>query len=417
MKTFLAACILLVAAPLLTSAKPLSEEVLKGLCRDANFAMQTAADATAKQAAFDEVTAKWSKRNDISQISTPQVSMLFEYGGLSLDAYLRRWIEPTLTSKANEDAAFAFLAWKFMPENDGFMHSPKETDMFIRFLMDKKLQNVINDIPTCAADILAALATMKDANWQTEGFPLAVLTFVKCTLPESQVMECVKAFNSAARAEGITDDQREAIRLECVKQYERLKSSTDIARKQKVCSENIAYLNGPFACGQLVGNAAPDLHFHRVMRQAGDSVATLPVQTLADFKGKVVLIDFWGTKCVPCVKSFPEVAELQNHYEGKDVVILGVTSLQGYFVDTPNHRTVQCRNQPEKELGCFPGYMKGMGINWTIGVSEEDVMNTDYGVLAIPHITIIDRQGRVRYNAINTDNEGKIALIDQLLNE
>ncbi len=400
---------------LLAQGKKISEETIRDFCRDANQALQTATTDEARQTAFNAHANKWFGAKDLEQISATQVDQFFEAGGLNLDKYMRAWLEPTLAAKSGKEADFAFLAWKYMPENDGFMHSDKETRALIQFLNAPSLQSIIDKNPTYTQDVLNALTTMKDANWHTEGFPEAVIRMMQTTLPEASVMECVKAFNSIARVDSISPAYRDAVRKACIEQYDRLDKSLDNARKQKACRENVKYLNGPFACGTLVGVEAPEVHFLRVLKEQGDSVAQMPIHTLADLKGKVVLMDFWGTKCVPCIQSFPEVAEIQKHFEGKDVVILGITSLQGYFVDTPNHRTVQCRNNPEKEMGCFPAYMKAMGMNWHVAISEEDVMNTDFGVLAIPHITLIDREGRVRYNAINADKDEKIKLIEQLL--
>lgn len=412
-------CVILLFSLISTLAmgKKITDESLKNLCREAGHAISLVADEAGKQAAFDAETAKWSKDYDLKQITAVQVDFLFDAGGLNLSKYLRQWLEPVLTSKAEKESSFAFLAWKYMPENDGFMHSPKETQALLRFLAAQDLQSQIDAHNDYALEVLSALATMKDANWHTEGFPEAIRRFMECQLPELSVLDCVKAFNSIARVDEIDVAHREAIRKACVSQYQQLEKKLDNARKQKICQEQIKYLEGPFACGTLVGSKAPELHFLRVFKDQGDSVATVPVARMDDLKGKVVLIDFWGTKCVPCIQSFPEIAELQKRYEGKDLVILGITSLQGYFVDTPNHRTIQCRNNPEKELGCFPAYMKGMNINWHIGITEEDVMNTDYGVLAIPHVTLIDKKGVVRYNAINLDNEEKSKLIDSLLVE
>ena len=400
---------------LMAQGKKINEENIRSFCRDANQAVQTATTDDARQTAFTTQASQWFSAKDLEQISAKQVDELFEAGGLTLDRYMRLWLEPTLTAKAAKEPAFAFLTWKYMPENDGFMHSDKETQALIRFLSAPTLQSVIEQNPTYPLDVLNALTTMKDANWHTQGFPEAVTAMMQTRLPEASVLECVKAFNSIARVDTIAADHRNAIRQACIAQYDRLEKSLDNARKKKTCQENIKYLRGPFACGTLVGGEAPEVHFLRVFKQQGDSVAQMPIHTLADLKGKVVLMDFWGTKCVPCVQSFPEVAEIQKHFEGKDVVILGITSLQGYFVDTPNHRTVQCRNNPEKELGCFPAYMKAMGMNWHVAVSEEDVMNTDFGVLAIPHVTLIGRDGRVVHNAVNADKEEKIKLIEQLL--
>lgn len=407
----------LFAVSMMAYGKKITDEALKDFCREASHVVLAAETEEAKQGAFDALASKWSKDYDVRQMTAEQVEFLFETGGLNIERYVRKWLEPTLLAKAEKDGAFAFLAWKRMPENDGFMHSPKETDALLRFLSVNDLQNQFDAHPDYAQEILASLATMKDANWHTAGFPEAIRRCLSCKLPELSVIECVKAFNSIARVDEIENEHRDGIRKLCLEQYQKLESALDNPRKKKMCQEQIKYLQGPFACGTLVGGKAPALHFLRAFKQVDDSIAVVEMKTMDDLVGKVVLLDFWGTKCVPCLQSFPEIAELQKHIDGKDVVVLGITSLQGYFVDTPNHRTIQCRNNPEKELGCFPAFMKGMGVNWHIGVTEEDVMNTDYGVLAIPHVTIIDKKGNVRYNAVNLDNEGKIKLIEELLAE
>src|SRR5438105_6517188 len=71
----------------------------------------------------------------------------------------------------------------------------------------------------------------------------------------------------------------------------------------------------------LVGKAAPELHF------TWSSKAGL--KTLADLRGRVVVLDFWATWCGPCVGSFPQVREHVAHFKGSPVTFLGVTSLQG----------------------------------------------------------------------------------------
>lgn len=397
--------------------KKITEESIKNFCRDAGQAIAAEATEDAKQTAFDALASNWSKQYDVQQITDVQVEMFFENGGLNLDKYMRRWLEPILVAKSEKDTSFAFLAWKHMPENDGFIHSDKEIAALMRFLNSADLQSQLDSHTDYSTEVLGALSTMKDVNWNTEGFPEAIRKFMNCKLPELAVLDCVKAFNSIARVDNVDNGHREAIRISCVNHYKELLKSLDNPRKQKNCEEQIKYLEGPFACGTLVGGKAPAIHIIRAFKDNGSSVETVEIKSLDDLKGKVVLIDFWGTKCVPCIQSFPEIAELQKHFDGKDVVILGITSLQGYFVDTPNHRTIQCRNNPEKELGCFPDFMKAMNVNWTIAVTEENVMNTDFGVLAIPHVTIIDKEGKVRYNAVNLDNEEKSKLIESLLAE
>lgn len=411
------ACTMILLSLAASAAKRPTDEALKEFCRNANNALVAIADEAQKQAEFARMAADWEKTYSLQQITPAQVESVFQFGGIAMDKYLRVWLEPILESSAAKQTEMAFLRWKYMPENDGFMHTPKETTALIAFLNANDLDRVISSHADYSQDVFSALSTMKDANWHTDGFPTAVNRLLGCTLSETAAMECVKAFNSIARVDSIETAQRETIRLSCLSQYKSLLAKLDVPRKQKACREQIAYLEGPFACGKLIGAQAPQLHFLRVFHQEGDDVVTCDIPTLESLRGKVVMIDFWGTKCVPCIQSMPEIAELQKHFEGKDVVILGVTSLQGYFADMQNHRTIQCRNNPEKELGCFPPFMKQMGINWHIAISEEDVMNTDYGVLAIPHVTIIDRKGNVRHNAVNASADEKIELINALLAE
>lgn len=415
MLKYLLSLIFLLASTFMWAAKPPTDEQLKAFCRDAGAAMMGCETLEAQQEAFNKVATQFAATADITKITSQQVNLLFENGGMTLDRLLRVWLEPTFQQRAKTETIFAFYLWKYMPENDGFMHGEKETAAFVDFLAAKDLQKVINEHSEVTIDVFDAMPTMKDANWHTEGFAEGMLRLMNCNISDKAVMECVKVFNSIARVDTIDAGLRDQFRTICRDKYSALASTLESQRKIKACKEQIKYLEGPFACGTLVGSKAPELHFIRVFKQNNGEVEILPAASLDAFKGKVVMLDFWGTKCVPCLQAFPELAEIQTYFEGKDVVILGITSLQGYFVDA-NKRTIQCLNDKEKEMSFFPEYMKAKGITWTIGISEEDVMNSDYGALAIPHVVVIDKDGIVRHNAVNGDKETKIKLIENYLN-
>ena len=70
----------------------------------------------------------------------------------------------------------------------------------------------------------------------------------------------------------------------------------------------------PVANTLLVGRPAPAFRLI--------SLAKKPVQ-LRDFRGKVVVLDFWETSCAPCVKAMPQLEQLQDQY-GDKVVVIGV---------------------------------------------------------------------------------------------
>lgn len=160
----------------------------------------------------------------------------------------------------------------------------------------------------------------------------------------------------------------------------------------------------------LVGSPAPELDFTWV--NDGETAK------LSELQGKVVVLDFWATWCGPCVRSFPHVKELTEHYAGSEVEIIGVTSLQGqvHGLDTA---PIDVRNDPAKEYALMNDYIAKMGINWTIAFSEQEVFNPDYGITGIPHMAIIAPDGTIRHRGLHPamPHEEKLAMIDAILEE
>ena len=160
----------------------------------------------------------------------------------------------------------------------------------------------------------------------------------------------------------------------------------------------------------VVGKTAPALTF---------LWSTQPgLKSLSDLKGKVVVLDFWATWCGPCIATFPQIRELVEHYKGADVVVVGVTSLQGYVSGLEPAR-IDTKGDPAKEFALMPDFIKAKNMTWTVAFSDERVFNPDYGVTGIPHMAIIAPDGTVRHNGLHPGmpHAEKLALIDALLAE
>jgi len=160
----------------------------------------------------------------------------------------------------------------------------------------------------------------------------------------------------------------------------------------------------------LVGKAAPNLNFTWRSDEGP--------KTLAEYKGKVVILDFWATWCGPCIASFPKIQELIEHYKGSEVVVIGVTSLQGFVAGLEGGR-VDTKGNPEKEMALMNDFMKAKSMTWTVAFSQEEVFNPDYGVTGIPYVAIIAPDGTVRHAGLHPGNPlaEKAEKIDAILKE
>ena len=68
-------------------------------------------------------------------------------------------------------------------------------------------------------------------------------------------------------------------------------------------------------CSVLPGAMAAGFTFHDLQGQA---------QRLSDYRGKWVLVNFWATWCPPCLEEIPDLSDLHQAHQRKDLVVIGV---------------------------------------------------------------------------------------------
>lgn len=174
------------------------------------------------------------------------------------------------------------------------------------------------------------------------------------------------------------------------------------------------YFAGAYVRGKLINHAAPKVDIQWASQGTP--------KTFADFKGKVVLIDFWATWCGPCVRAFPHMRDLKERYKDSNVEILGVTSLQGYHMartlsEGSKAERIDCKDDAKKEMGLMPTFVKDMNMTWPIVFTDESCFNPDFGVMGIPHLAILDPDGKVRFNELRPGDPKLEEKIDNLLKE
>lgn len=138
----------------------------------------------------------------------------------------------------------------------------------------------------------------------------------------------------------------------------------------------------------LLGQTAPTLTFQWANRTG--------LTTLSDLRGSVVVLDFWATSSVPSVRAFPSIRALAERYEGRPVVLLSVTRLQGSITGL-GPAPIDTAGDPERERSLLATYVRERDLTWTIALADDPASFDAFAVSRLPARVIIDAAGTVRY--------------------
>ena len=128
-----------------------------------------------------------------------------------------------------------------------------------------------------------------------------------------------------------------------------------------------------------------------------DDLVTGKHVNVKDYRGRVLLIDFWATWCDPCIESFPRLKELLTQHEG-NVNMIGISCDLTPSAEVAKRRVLACLNKHE--------------INWPVVISPR--FQRHWGVQGIPTIFAIDRRGILR----STNAQRNLPeVVEELLNE
>src|SRR5215470_9327512 len=126
------------------------------------------------------------------------------------------------------------------------------------------------------------------------------------------------------------------------------------------------------ACGEI-GSRLPDF---TVEDLRGHTISS------ADFRGKVVLVDFWATWCQPCKKEMPGYQKLLDRYGSAGFAVVGF-----------KFDTMMDTEDPLQ-------FAKKIGVHYPLAVATDDLKQKFGGIEGLPTTMIYDRQGILRKKEI-----------------
>ncbi len=124
-------------------------------------------------------------------------------------------------------------------------------------------------------------------------------------------------------------------------------------------------------------------------------------RTLQDYKGKVVLLNFWATWCPPCLREMPAMQKLYDRYRAKGFDVVAISVDQGGKVEVQK-------------------FIDENKLTFPVILDPTHAAKGSYKVRALPTNYLLDRQGRVIAWGMGSrewDGESAFGLIEQLLAE
>lgn len=133
---------------------------------------------------------------------------------------------------------------------------------------------------------------------------------------------------------------------------------------------------GPTANTDAPPNAGSDVFTHPLLDLDGRTT------NLAAFRGKVTLIDFWGTWCPACIKGMPHLARLDREFGPRGLQIVGIAYEEG----PPLEQTQRVRFVAQRQSVNYP---------LLLGTAQNCAVLRHYQVTRYPTLVLLDEQGQL----------------------
>ena len=131
--------------------------------------------------------------------------------------------------------------------------------------------------------------------------------------------------------------------------------------------------------------------FHETTVAAGDSAPDFSITadngrtiTPLNFGGKLLVLNFWATWCLPCVEEIPSLSGFQRRFARAGVVVVGISD--------------------DNDEASYRAFLARTPVSFRTAHDPEGKVKKKYGTLRIPETYIIDRRGKVLRKIVGSQN-------------
>lgn len=278
---------------------------------------------------------------------------------------------------------------------DAMVASPKATKEQLELAAITKARMIVplseNDPAKIQAAFDALTAALKargaaDVAWQTDVYRLVTQLQTMTQMPDTPTMngllESVARLSREAKTLKCMNHQTMQVLLrfimlaDGVGDAEKISQACDALHAALIASDDANLVQ---SATLLTGMARRLTLKGNPMEMEGVTLDGKEV-SLADYRGKVVLVDFWATWCGPCVREFPHMKEMYEKYKEQGFDILG------FSLDEDKEK--------------LAGFLKDRKVPWTVLVQKENGEGIAdpagyYGILGIPCMILVGADGKV----------------------
>jgi len=105
---------------------------------------------------------------------------------------------------------------------------------------------------------------------------------------------------------------------------------------------------------------------------------------LSDYKGKVLIINFWATWCIPCKKEMPSLQRAWSILRHENVYVLGIAI--------------------NETVDAVEDFLKRHPVSFPLLIDRDSVVASDWAVLGVPTAYIVDQRGRIAMRIVGGYN-------------